>query len=146
MCLHSDQTFEREKKKWGLLLIKAKSLEVIIIIIIGHFRVHLRLHFKARLSAKSLLWKSVFIQIEIGSNYHDKNFALRLALKERFRRTRKWPIKTRFNIGLQCRHIALVAKQILKFPTNQSEFKIWWRVARDDKVSWRWLLNCINLQ
>ena len=60
--------------------------------IIGHFRVHLRLHFKARLSAKSLLWKSVFIHIEIASNNHNKNFALRLALKKRLRRTRKWPI------------------------------------------------------
>ena len=50
------------------------------------------LHFKARLSAKSLLWKSVFIHIEIGTNYHNKNFALRLALKERLSRTRKWPI------------------------------------------------------
>ena len=60
--------------------------------LIGHFRVHLRLHFKARLSAKSLLWKTVFIHIEIGSNYHNENFALRLALKERLRRTRKWPI------------------------------------------------------
>ena len=48
---------------------------------IGHFRVRLSLHFKARLSAKSLLWKSVFIHIEIGTNYHNKNFALRLALK-----------------------------------------------------------------
>ena len=53
---------------------------------IGHFRVHLRLHFQARLSAKSLLWKSVFIHIEIGSNYHNKNFALiRLALKRDLR-------------------------------------------------------------
>ena len=60
--------------------------------LIGQFRVHLRLHFKARLSAKLLLWKSVFIHIEIGSNYHNKNFALRLALKERLTRTRKWPI------------------------------------------------------
>ena len=60
---------------------------------IGHFRVHLSLHFKARLSAKSLLWKSVFIHIEIGTNYHDKNFALRLALKERLKGTRKWSIQ-----------------------------------------------------
>ena len=60
--------------------------------IIVHFRVHLSLYFKARLSAKSLLWKSVFIHIEIGTNYHNKNFALRLALKERLKRTRKWPI------------------------------------------------------
>ena len=32
---------------------------------IGHFRDHNSLHFKERLSAKSLLWKSVFIRIEI---------------------------------------------------------------------------------
>ena len=60
--------------------------------IIGHFRVHLSLHFKARVSAKSLLWKSVFIHIEIRTNYHNKKFALRLALKERLRGTRKWPM------------------------------------------------------
>ena len=40
----------------------------------------------------SLLWKSVFIHIEIRTNYHNKKFALRLALKERMRWTRKWPI------------------------------------------------------
>ena len=59
---------------------------------IGHFRIHHSLHFKARLSAKSLLWKSVFIHIETGANYHNKNFALRLAMKERLRGTQKWPI------------------------------------------------------
>ena len=60
--------------------------------LIGHFRVRLSLHFKVRLSAKSLLWKSVFIHIEIGTNYHNKNFAPRLALKERLSGTQKWPI------------------------------------------------------
>ena len=70
-------------------------LEEKTIISIGHFRVHLSLHFKARLSAKSLLGKSVFIHIEIETNYHNKNFALRLALKERLRGTRKWPIQLR---------------------------------------------------
>ena len=61
---------------------------------IGHFLVHLSLRFKARLSAKSLLRKSIFIHIESGTNYHNKNFALRLALKERLssRGTCKWPI------------------------------------------------------
>ena len=59
---------------------------------IGHFRVHLSLHFKSRLSAKSLLWKSVFIHIEIATNYHNKNFGLRVALKERPKENRKWPI------------------------------------------------------
>ena len=54
---------------------------------ISHFRVNLSLRFKARQSAKS-----VFIPIEIGTNYHNKNFALRLALKERLKGTRKWPI------------------------------------------------------
>ena len=66
---------------------------------IGHFRVHLGLHFKARLSAKSLLWKSVFIHIEIRTNYHNKTFALRLALKERLRGTRKWPISCMSRLG-----------------------------------------------
>ena len=41
---------------------------------IFHFRFHLSLHFKARLGAKSLLCKSVFIQIEIRTNYHNKKF------------------------------------------------------------------------
>ena len=59
---------------------------------IGHFRVHLTLHFKAILSAKSLLWNSVFIHIEVGTNYHNKNFPLRLALKERLKGTQKWHI------------------------------------------------------
>ena len=66
---------------------------------IGHFRVALNLFFKTNQSAKSLLWKSVFNHIEIWTNYHNKNFALRLALKERLRGTRKWPIdKTQFNL------------------------------------------------
>ena len=30
--------------------------------------------------------------MEIATNNHNKNFALRLALKERLRATRKWPI------------------------------------------------------
>jgi len=58
----------------------------------GDFRVHLSLHLKARPSAKSLLWISVFIHIEIRTNYHNKNFAPRLAPKERLMETRKWAI------------------------------------------------------
>ena len=64
----------------------------VIVISTGHFRVHLSLRFKARLSATSLLWKSVFIHVEIGTSYHNNNFALRLALKKRVNGTRKWPI------------------------------------------------------
>ena len=68
---------------------------------IGHFRVQLSLYFKTRLSAKSLLWKSVFIHIEIATNYRNKNFALGLALKERLMGTRKWPITIpRVNVWL----------------------------------------------
>ena len=59
---------------------------------IGHFRVHHSLHFKTRVSAQSLLRKSVFIHIEIRTNYQNKNFAFILALKERLRGTRKGPI------------------------------------------------------
>ena len=47
--------------------------------IIVHFRVHLSLHFKARLSAKSVM--KISFHIKIGTNYVNKKFALRLALK-----------------------------------------------------------------
>ena len=58
---------------------------------LDHFWVHLSLSFKASLSAKSLLWLSVWIHIEIRPNYRSKNFTLKLPLKERLRRTLKWP-------------------------------------------------------
>ena len=61
-------------------------------LLIAHFRVSLGLSFKTSLSAKSLLWKSVFIHIETTTNYHYKNFALRLAFKERPTGNRKWSI------------------------------------------------------
>ena len=54
---------------------------------ISHFRVHFSLYFKASLHAKSLFWISVFIHIQNRSYYHNKNFALSLALKERLRVT-----------------------------------------------------------
>ena len=43
---------------------------------IGHFQLHLSLYFKASLYAKSLLWISVFIHIEIRTSHHNKYFAL----------------------------------------------------------------------
>jgi len=46
---------------------------------ISEFRVH---YFKASLRAKSLLGISVFIHIEIRTNYHDSHFAFTLALIE----------------------------------------------------------------
>ena len=75
--------------------------------LIGNFRAHLSLHFKARLNAKSLLWKSVFIHIKIGTNYQNKNFALRLVLKERLRGTRKCSI-TGYRIGNGKRYLILL--------------------------------------
>ena len=48
--------------------------------------------FQSEAKCEVFVMKISFIHIEIGSNYHNKNFALRLALKERLRRTRKWPI------------------------------------------------------
>ena len=59
----------------------------------GRFRGPLGLSLKTSLSAKSLIWISVFIHIGTGTNYQNKNFALRLALKERLRGTRKWSIE-----------------------------------------------------
>ena len=52
---------------------------------IGHFWVHFGLYFKTSLRVNSLLQISVFIHIEIRTNYHNKNFARRLTLKERLR-------------------------------------------------------------
>ena len=47
---------------------------------------------KASLKAKFFLWKLVFIHMwSRTTNYYYKNFALRLALKRRQTRTRKWP-------------------------------------------------------
>ena len=47
---------------------------------------------QSRLRAQSLIRISIFIHTEIRNNYHDKNFALKLALKERLSGTRKWSI------------------------------------------------------
>ena len=65
---------------------------IALFIRIGHFQVHFILYFKARLRARSLFWRSVFIYIEIRNNCHNKNFELRLALKESLMGTRKRPI------------------------------------------------------
>ena len=48
-----------------------------------------------RVYERSFLWTSVFIHVEIRTNYHNKNFALGLSLKERLRGIRKWSILVR---------------------------------------------------
>ena len=52
---------------------------------IRHFRVHISFHFEASLLAKSWLWVSLFIHIEIRPNCHNRHFALRFALKKRLK-------------------------------------------------------------
>ena len=53
--------------------------------------------FKASLSAKPLLWKWLWFASKwscMQNHFHMKGFALRLVLKQRHKRTRKWPIRT----------------------------------------------------
>ena len=48
------------------------------------------------------------------TDFHDKNFALRLALKWRLRGTQKWPIKARFCTML----MAIICTFITLLPTS----------------------------
>ena len=83
-----------------LLLIYAWIVFVIyasILSLVGHFRVSLCLCFKASLSAKLFLWKWLWLQENetvCRTHFHMKGFTLRLVLKQRYKRTRKWPIYT----------------------------------------------------
>ena len=58
---------------------------------LGQFRVYPSLCFKARLSAKQVIWKRVFILMKMR-HYH-KKVALGLVLKVTVFGTRKWPIE-----------------------------------------------------
>ena len=63
---------------------------------IDHFGVPLCLCFKASLSAKPFLWSDFDLhekETACRTHFHMKGFALRLALKLRHKRTRKWPIQ-----------------------------------------------------
>ena len=48
--------------------------------------------FQSKAKCEVFVMKISFSHVEIGTNYHNKHFALKLALKERLRGTRKWPI------------------------------------------------------
>ena len=80
------------------IMIAQKCKSVVMFNDVGEFvRNHLSqvcrcVFLKASLHAKSLLFISVFIHIEIITNHHNKKIACRLALKERLRATGKWPI------------------------------------------------------
>ena len=68
------------------------SLNLTSLLIIDHFWVVLNLIIKARLRAKFLFWKLVFIHMQNKINFLIKSFALSLAFIVRFTATRKWPI------------------------------------------------------
>ena len=59
---------------------------------IDHFRVALNLIIKARLSAKFLLWKSVFMHMQTKLLFHFESFSLSLVFIMRFAATQNWPI------------------------------------------------------
>ena len=48
--------------------------------------------FQSEARCEVFVMKISFIHIEIRTNYHNKNFALRLALKDRLMGARKWPL------------------------------------------------------
>ena len=59
---------------------------------LGHSRVASGLFFKARLSAKPLIWKRFFYSHAGKTHFHKKVFVLSLVLKGRVFGTRKWPV------------------------------------------------------
>ena len=65
---------------------------------IGHFRVSLCLCFKTSLRVKTILMKITLICMKMktacGTHFHMNGFALRLVLKQRRKRTRKWCTKS----------------------------------------------------
>ena len=69
---------------------------------IGHFRVAVNLIIKARLRAKFLLWKLVFIHMQTKLIFIWKAFALSLAFIMRLTATRKWPIHLLASFGQIC--------------------------------------------
>ena len=52
------------------------------------------------------------------THFHMKGFALRLVLKQRHKRTRKWPIGCKLNLR---RDLRRVAKRTLKFPLKYTK-------------------------
>ena len=61
----------------------------------GHFQFLMCLCFKTSLSANPFIWKRLYMQFHFHANqshFHKNGLALRLALKQRHKGTRKWPI------------------------------------------------------
>lgn len=82
---------------WGIQWASPLFLLSYFLTLIGQFRIHFNLYCKAGLCVKSLLRISVFIHIEIRTNYRN-NFShlARLTLKERPQGTPKWSLTATF--------------------------------------------------
>ena len=66
---------------------------------IGHFRVSLCLCFKVRSHSYENDFDLHENKTACRTHFHMKGFALRLVLKQRHKRTRKWPIKSELKAG-----------------------------------------------
>ena len=77
---------------------------------------------------KCLLWKSVFMYIEIGTNYHNQNFTLRLALKERLRGLRNGLLDLCSVVLLQisCPALYTHLRSWTKVSTSTGIPSVWW--------------------
>ena len=102
--------------------------------VIGHFRVLLCLCFKTSLSAKPFILKWVLLAVSFHANqshFHENGFALRLALKQRHKRTRKWPIVWNASFRLASRSFKTQLQTILRFSIAADRSKpVFWRSSR----------------
>ena len=92
---------------------------------IGHFRVLLCLCFKTSGSAKPFFWKWAFMQFHFHANqsrFHKNSFALRLALKQRHKGTRKWPIVKVILSNYLIVHKSNRSHGMVSFRSNDHEF------------------------
>ena len=83
-------------------------------------------HFQNKANCKTVLVKMSLIRVTIKNHFHTDDFALSLAMKERFGVTWKWSIKT------DCFQLKLKKKQTnkqSKAKQNQqaASFKFMWR-------------------
>ena len=71
--------------------------------------------FQASLSAKPFIWKWVVHAVSFSCNnqshFHMKSFALRLALKQRHKGTRKWPISCCSVLNFRARVACMAGSQ-----------------------------------
>ena len=118
---------------------------------IGHFWVPLRLCFKTSLSAKPFLKNEFCVQFHFHANqshFNKNGFALRLALKQRHKGTRKWPIV--FTCLLQWWHfffsnVAMLITEVvlIDWDTNRLHGLTDWYMWTDRMLDW--LTDCLSV-